>query len=553
MTSEELSRILALIGAYLPSAVRARFLAVLPESLRPLVLQHVETVRDVPREQLSVVEQVLLIDLEAHFGDEDVSDDVEALPLRVADVLALILRNATIAQNADIVRRLPDDIQSEVLHLNAAQSWSVWERRLGGAELEVMLSLRLLMGLAEFEAAPDFVAEILSQIQTPADVRRNLTYMYEKEPDSTGYIQNYIYGFETLTKLPDRELQLVLQGVDHWDLIVAMRAASVKVKQKVLSNLSERRAALFEEDGAVLEEADEAQIEMVQHQILDRARLLYEAGDMRTYMGSLAGQEGELDTVAPAGAAGGGGAKSPIVAKKKPNQKKYGIGIIAILIALGIGWGVLYWVGLSGHSQPISGAGRASVVEEGDEKFASAEEATPKKRRRSQLGQAAVLSGKALLMTGESIRPLGDQSLAPGDKIKTDSNGRASIALADDAGNLQVEADSEVEMGLSEQASSDTPRLDLRVGNIWVQVKDPALEVTSPVAQMTASEGALYHLKITLNATTILSVHGGTVWVQVLDGGLHVLGLGERLRIEPDGDVSRDRHADISQWVGGEK
>ncbi|MBT3602316.1 MAG: hypothetical protein HN521_04545, partial [Candidatus Latescibacteria bacterium] len=49
----------------------------------------------------------------------------------------------------------------------------------------------------------------------------------------------------------------------------------------------------------------------------------------------------------------------------------------------------------------------------------------------------------------------------------------------------------------------------------------------------------------------VLSVHGGTVWVQAIDGGgLHVLGLGERLRVEPDGDISRDRHVEASKWVG---
>jgi hypothetical protein len=416
----------------------------------------------------------------------------------------------------------------------------------------MMVALRDTLGLSDFEASPEFVSEILHHIQNPADVRRNLTYMYEKDPDSTGYIQNHLYGFESLVKLPDRELQRVLQRVDHWDLILAMRSAPANMRRKILGNLSERRAALFEDDETTLEEVDDAQVEMLQHQILDRARLSYEAGDLHTYLGSIAGQETDIDLAGTSDEIPLSVGKPYTQPNKKPEQRRYGVGGLLVLIVLGVGYGVVYWFGHSQSSQTASGHGKAIVADE-EEDFEAVSPRKSKKAmgRSSQLGNAAILSGKALLMTGEAIRSLDENSLKSGDRIKTESDGRASVALSNDAGQLQVESETEVQIGQTDETTTGPPRLDLRVGNIWVEVQDPTLQVTSPLAEVTGSKGALYHLRVTLNATTILSVHGGTVWVQVRDGGgLHVLGIGERLRVETNGDVGRDRHTEVSKWIG---
>lgn len=555
MTPKELGRLLALIGAHLPSALSTRFLGLLPADLKSMASQLVEPVRQLEREKLSVVEQVLLSDLEALFGEEETTAELEVLPLRLADVLALVLRKATISRSADVIRRLPDDLQSEILHLLAAQSWAVWERRLGAGELDVMIALRDAIGLTDFEASPQFVSEILHQIQTPHDVRRNLTYMYEKDPDSTGYIQNYLYGFESLVKLPDRELQIVLQGVDHWDLILAMRSVPANVRRKVLSNLSQRRATLFEDDEATLEEVEDAQVEMLQHQILDRARLLYEAGQIHTYLGSIVGQESDIDLTAVPQDVGGRAGKVLAAFEKKTDIKKYAVGFIVILV-MGLGGFVfIKWFGHSPISLDTAGNGKVLVadpIEDGE--GGEGGEGRLSQRGGKGLGSAAVISGRALLMTGEAVRSLSDSEIKVGDRIKTDSDGRATVDLADDVGQMQVEPETEVQVGQAESSDIGVPKLDLRVGNIWVKVKDPALEVRSPLAQITASEGALYHLRITLNATTTLSVHGGTVWVQASNGGgLHVLGLGERLKIDPNGNVNRDRHVEISKWIGKEE
>lgn len=551
MTTEELARMLALIGVHLNTQVRTRFFNLIPEGLRNIVLRQAESIADVRRDDLSVVEQVLLTDLKIWFTDEEMAVEAESLPLRVADLFAVVLRRAQISEATEIVKRLPDALQAEVLHLIAAQSADGWERRLGASEYAALSAFSEAFELGDIKASPELSAEILHHIQTPHDIRQILTYMYEKDPDSTGYIQNYLFGFEALVKLPDKELQTVLQGVDHWDLILAMRTAPANMRRKVLGNLSQRRATMFADDEAVLEEVDDAQVEMIQHQIVDRARLLYEAGDIHTYLGSTVGHQGDDSQKTTEPLVANQALKKSALASQKNKKKRVGLGIFVTLGCLLLCFYLIRWFAETQNASTQDGRGKASLPGDRiDDEAVRGRDENVSRARSSNVGDAAVLSGRALLMTGESIRAVGEKALEVGDRVQTDGQGRASISLSDDAGQLQMESDTEVQFVEPTTNETAPPRLDLRVGNIWVKVNDPALEVTSPLAHVTASDGALYHLRITLNATTVLSVHSGTVWVQAEDGGgLHVLGVGERLKLEPGGDITRDRHAEASEFV----
>lgn len=540
MNHADVCDVMALIAAYLQPPVRTRVLGLLPDELRESAMRRMET----PFDDLSGVAGKLKIELVALFGDAG-ADESDLSPLRVADVLAFVAMRGTPQQAAEIVRRLPEAVEAEVVHLIAAQDMQVLKRRLDGDEWAFVQALSEVLG--ERIADPAFAAQMLRHIQNPGIVRRILTGMHDKDPDSAGQVQDLMFGFNELVRLPDRELQMVLRGVDHWDLILALRPAPVALRRKIISNLSERRATLVEEDGNVLEDVDDAQVAMVQQQIVDRARLLYESGDVHTYMGSI--DRGEVTAEAEEQPLPDGGIhhiRTPAKARRQ-----YGAGIAVGIFTIVLGALFLIWFDRS--PQPMSSSGRVRVLP-GDQ-AADVDSAMAQERggfrarpRPGALGNAAVISGRALLMSGESVRSL-DEGIQPGDRIKTDAEGRAEVSLWGDSGQVQIEGESEVQLGQADQPSGETPRLDMRVGNIWVRVKNPILEMTSPLAAVTASEGALYRLRIALNATTTLTVHEGTAWVKNrADGEVVVLGAGERLRIEPGGRMVRDRHEEAVDW-----
>jgi len=70
---------------------------------------------------------------------------------------------------------------------------------------------------------------------------------------------------------------------------------------------------------------------------------------------------------------------------------------------------------------------------------------------------------------------------------------------------------------------------------------------------MTATQGALYRLRVVLDATTTVVVKRGTVWVKPLaepKGQYLVLGPGERVRLDPGGGVVHLVEEEPGDWLG---
>jgi len=549
MISQDLYRPLALVGNALTTQVSTRFLGLLPEGLRDGVQSNLASVGGIERGEMTVVEQVLCADLDVIFDEQpDVEEEwAEVLPLRVADVLALVVPANTPQQAADLLRRLPTELESQVLHLVSAQGWHGLERRLGHEELDFMSALASEMQTEKREADPDFVAEVLRQGQSTGILRQVLTQMYDMDPDSTGKVQNALFGFNDLAILPDRELQAVLRGVDHWDLILSLGSAPAGLRRKVLANISKRRAGLFEEDEAQLEQVDEAQVEMVQNQIVHRARMLYEAGTVRTYLGSVARGESQVEgeevrEYSPQD-------KSSIA--RKPEKRNYKRGIVALVFIVVSGWIAWTWLLDMGSRTSSQSGGRAKLVGSGQDTVTAPVERRSRKGQTTGkgAGKVATISGQGLLISGQKVTSSENRAVEPGDRLQTGQDGQASVQMG--GNEIEVEAESDVEFGEEGSEGAPTPRLDLRAGNIWVEVDDPDLKVTSPIVEVTASEGARYHFVISLNATTTVTVHSGSVTVRpVIDSEIRllVLGAGERTRITSNGEVKREFHRETPIW-----
>ena len=195
------------------------------------------------------------------------------------------------------------------------------------------------------------------------------------------------------------------------------------------------------------------------------------------------------------------------------------------------------------------GGGHAKLAGGGQDTMIAPIERRSRRGQTNGAGKAATISGQGFLISGQKVTSSEKRSLEPGDRLQTGQDGQASVQMW--GNEIEVEAESDVQFVEEGQAGAGTPRLDLRAGNIWVEVDDPELKVTSPIAEVNASEGARYHFKISLNATTTVTVHFGSVTVRLLvesDTRLLVLGSGDRARITPDGDVKRDFHRETPIW-----
>ncbi len=84
--------------------------------------------------------------------------------------------------------------------------------------------------------------------------------------------------FEELTQLTDREVQILMRVTDQKDLVLGLAGASETVRQKFLSNMSERVRTFIREEMAQVSRTKKGAIEEVQVRIVQQVMQLVEQG-----------------------------------------------------------------------------------------------------------------------------------------------------------------------------------------------------------------------------------------------------------------------------------
>ena len=99
-----------------------------------------------------------------------------------------------------------------------------------------------------------------------------------------------LFVFEDLVKLEERAVQQVLREVDQKDLVLALRGAAEDVKEVVMSNMSERGAAMLKEEMEIQQPQRKRDVDDAQSRIVAVVRRLEEAGTI-----VIAGERGRGD------------------------------------------------------------------------------------------------------------------------------------------------------------------------------------------------------------------------------------------------------------------
>lgn len=89
-----------------------------------------------------------------------------------------------------------------------------------------------------------------------------------------------MFLFENLVEVDDRSIQRLLKEVDNETLIIALKGASSALRDKLLSNMSQRAASILREDLENRPPVRLSQVETEQKKILVIARRLAERGEV---------------------------------------------------------------------------------------------------------------------------------------------------------------------------------------------------------------------------------------------------------------------------------
>ncbi|VAX40586.1 Flagellar motor switch protein FliG, partial [hydrothermal vent metagenome] len=144
--------------------------------------------------------------------------------------------------------------------------------------LESRLSSMLTQSM-EKAGGVDTVAEILN-LADRATEKTIMEGLEAEDPDLVEQIRRLMFVFEDVNLVNDKGIQSVLKEVDNDELALALKTASNGLKEKIFTNMSERAAALIQEDMQYMGPVRVSEVEAAQQRIVDIVRRLEESGEV---------------------------------------------------------------------------------------------------------------------------------------------------------------------------------------------------------------------------------------------------------------------------------
>src|SRR3954447_14411618 len=190
--------------------------------------------------------------------------------------MALTIANLHTELAAEVLAQLPPETQAEVaLRIATMNETSPDVIR----EVEAVMRQKLANVISqEYSAAGgvDSLVDILNRADRGTE-RNVLDRLAESDADLAEEIRMMLFVFEDLVKLDDRSVQILLKEVDQKDLALALRGVSEEVRDKVVSNMSQRAAEMLLEEIEYQPPQLRRVVEEAQGRIVAKVRALEEA------------------------------------------------------------------------------------------------------------------------------------------------------------------------------------------------------------------------------------------------------------------------------------
>lgn len=137
--------------------------------------------------------------------------------------------------------------------------------------LESLTSYKVEVG------GPRAVAEIFNRIGQKA-AKATLAYIEQLDEQLATSIKEMMFTFEDIDKLDNNAIREILKIVDKKDLTMALKASSEDLKQKFMSNMSQRAGEQFLEEMQFLGAVRVKDVETSQRRIVEAVQSLAEQG-----------------------------------------------------------------------------------------------------------------------------------------------------------------------------------------------------------------------------------------------------------------------------------
>lgn len=191
--------------------------------------------------------------------------------------IALICAHLPVEKKVDVLRKLPEGLQAEVV-LRVANLDFVSPELI--AQLDDVLKTELsTLGSIDTQQLGGIepIADMLNLMDKNSE-KNIMARVEEKDPELAEEIRKLMFVFEDIIYVDDRGIQELLKIVDNTKLVIALKTAPDDVKTKLFKNMSNRAATLLREDLEATGPTKVSDVEKAQQEIVQQLKDLEAKG-----------------------------------------------------------------------------------------------------------------------------------------------------------------------------------------------------------------------------------------------------------------------------------
>lgn len=194
--------------------------------------------------------------------------------------IALILSHLPPDQSAEVINEFPEEIRSETI-MRIATIGKVSPQLVSEIEhvVDQIAEATLSQNLASAGGA-QMVANILNKSNN-ATAKSMLESIEEKDFGLATEIKRLMFLFEDIVLIDDKGIQRILRDVDKRDLALALKISDEKIKNKIFRNMSERAAAVVQEELEFMGPVKLKEVESAQMRIVDVIKKLEDEDEVQ--------------------------------------------------------------------------------------------------------------------------------------------------------------------------------------------------------------------------------------------------------------------------------
>lgn len=191
--------------------------------------------------------------------------------------IALIVAHLPAERKVDVLRRIPEGLQAEVV-LRVANLDNVSPELISQLDDVLKTELSTLGSIDSHQlGGVEPISEMLNLMDKNTE-KNIMSRVEEKDPELAEEIRKLMFTFEDLLYVDDKGIQALIREIDQNKLVVAMRTAPEDIKQKIFKNMSNRQATLVREDLEALGPTKLSDVEKAQNELITKIKELESQG-----------------------------------------------------------------------------------------------------------------------------------------------------------------------------------------------------------------------------------------------------------------------------------